>query len=83
MRLSDEALESLRRVLRELGFGKELEAASQADLEEFASFLLNLTAAAIKTREKLRAISVDVPPSSFPPEEDEPARQASLPGFGD
>lgn len=83
MRLSDGALQSLRRVLAELGFAKELEAASAADLEELAHFLLNLTAAAIKTREKLREIGTDVPPSSFPPSGEGTAVQVPLPGFGD
>lgn len=81
MRLSDEALESLRRVLRELGFGNELEAASEEDLRELASFLLNLTAAAVKTRERMRLAERELPPSGFPPEE-EPTVQPTLPGLG-
>ncbi len=82
MRLSDEALESLRGVLTELGFSKELEAASKDDLEELASFLLNLTAAAVKTRERMRMVGRDLPPSAFPDEEERPV-QSALPGFGD
>ena len=81
MRLSAEALESLRRVLHELGFGKELEAASQAELEEFALFLLNLTAAAVKTRERMRLVGRELPPSTFAADEETPV-QATLPGFG-
>ena len=82
MRISDEALESLRRVLRELGFAEQLEAASQADLEEFASFLLNLTAVSVKTRERMRRVGRELPPSKFPEPEIAPV-QPTLPGFGD
>lgn len=82
MRLSDEALESLRGVLTELGFSKELEAASQDDLEELAFFLLNLTAAAVKTRERMRMVGRELPPSAFPEEEARPV-QSRLPGFSD
>lgn len=82
MRLSAEALESLRKVLCELGFAKQLEASSAADLEEFASFLLNLTAASIKTRERMRMLGRELPPS----ERAEPVpvpQQQKLPGFDD
>ena len=81
MRLSDEALESLRRVLRELGFAEQLEAASQADLEEFALFLLDLTAASVKTRERMRQVGRELPPSKLPEPEIVPV-QPTLPGFG-
>jgi hypothetical protein len=81
MRLSDEALQSLRRVLAELGFAKELEAASPADLEEFAAFILNLTASAVKTRERMRLLGRELPASAFP-EAEEPPAQPTLPGFG-
>lgn len=82
MKLPDEALESLRRVLAELGFSEQLEAASQADLEEFASFLLNLTAGSVKTRERMRMVGRELPASAFPEVKEEPV-QPTLPGFGD
>jgi hypothetical protein len=80
MRLSDEALNDLRKVLYELGYSCELELASREDLEQLGMFLLNLTAAAIKTREKMRIIGQELPPSSF----DEPNGhliQGTFPGF--
>ena len=82
MRLPDEALESLRRVLRELGFSEQLEAASAEDLQEFASFLLNLTAASVKTRERMRMVGRELPPSRLPEPEVVPV-QPALPGFED
>lgn len=82
MRLSDEALESLRGVLMELGFSEPLEKASEKDLEEFAFFILNLTAASVKTREKMRMVGRELPPSDFPQPEEVPV-QPALPGFGD
>lgn len=65
MRLSQKALDDLSEVLVELGFGRELEMASKKDLEELGLFLLNLTAAAVKTREKMRRVGKELPASSF------------------
>lgn len=81
MRLSDEALDDLRRVLIDLGFGRELEMASPHDLEELGLFLLNLTAAAVKTREKMRLVGQELPPSSLK-DASSPPSQATLPGIG-
>lgn len=80
MKLPDEAWESLRKALSESGLSKELESASQEDLEQFGSFLLNLTAASVKTRERMRLVGRELPPSVFPPEE-EPPTQPTLPGL--
>lgn len=66
----------------ELGFSEPLENASEKDLEEFAFFILNLTAASVKTREKMRMVGRELPPSNFPEPEKVPV-QPALPGFGD
>ena len=65
MGLSDEALSDLRKVLHELGYSAELEEASCEDLEQLGMFLLNLTAAAVKTRENLRMTGQELPASDF------------------
>jgi len=80
MRLSEDALDHLRTVLVNLGFGDEVASASREDLEELGLFLLNLTAAAIKTRGRMRRAGRPLPPSSFP-DENVPPTQAALPGF--
>ena len=82
MRLSEEALESLRRVLIELGYSQLLEEATERDLEEFGLYLLNLTAAGVKTRERMRSVGRELPPSKFPDEAPKPV-QGVFPGFGD
>ncbi len=83
MKIPDEALGALREVLEHSGLSKELESASQEDLEQLASFLLNLTAAAIKTREKLRGVGIEVGPSTFPNDEESPTSQLTFPGLED
>jgi hypothetical protein len=83
MKIPEEAWQSLREALTASGLSKELESASQEDLEQLGHFLLNLTAAAIKTREKLRSVGTDLGPSPFPASEDEPTSQAKLPGLDD
>lgn len=80
MGLSDEALSDLRKVLHELGFSNEVNSASGEDLEQLGMFLLNLTAAAVKTREKMRLIGYELPPSRFD-EPEKPPVQGSFPGF--
>lgn len=82
MGLSNEALEELRRLLIDCGFTREVDLAPREDLIELGNFLLNLTAAAIKTRERLRRIGMEAPPSVF---NDEPraVTQQKFPGFGD
>ena len=80
MGLSDEALRNLQNVLVELGFSYEAEIASQEDLEKLGIFLLNLTAAAVKTREKMRLVGQELPPSSFG-DSDPPPVQGAFPGF--
>lgn len=80
MGLLDEALNDLRKVLHELGFSAEVEEADSEELEQLGMFLLNLTAAAVKTREKMRLIGQELPPSAFDQPE-EPPDQASFPGF--
>jgi hypothetical protein len=81
MKLPEEAWQSLREALTASGLSKELETASQQDLEQLAYFLLNLTAAAVKTRERMRLLERELPASAFPPEE-EPPVQPTLPGLG-
>jgi len=81
MRLSEEALDSLRRVLIELGYSDLLDEATERDLEEFGLYLLNLTAAGVKTRERMRSVRRELPPSKFPDEAEGPV-QGAFPGFG-
>lgn len=80
MGLSDEALNDLRKVLQELGLSHELENSSQKDLEQLGMFLLNLTAASVKTREMLRMIGKEPPASDFERPEAPPI-QGRFPGF--
>ncbi len=80
MALPEEALISLRRVLEELGFDKEFDISSDAELEELAMFLLNLTSAAVKTRERMRLLGKELPTSETPSEKKAP-EQPTLPGF--
>ena len=76
--LPEDACEHLRKAL--LDSGIDASEASDSEIKELGFFLLNLTAAAIKTREKCRLMGNELPPSEMNPEQSPPI-QSSLPGL--
>lgn len=82
MRLPKEALDELREILVGLGLGDLVDSAPEGELARLGSFLINLTAAALKTREKLSRVGIELPPSDFDESEPAPAQQ-QIPGLED
>ena len=78
MRIPAKACEDLRKALLESGI--DATHFSDSEVEELGLFLLNLTAAAIKTRERCRLMGVELPSSHVEPE-DSPTMQNSIPGL--
>ena len=83
MRLSKEAIASLHEALRRSGLSDALDVSSDADVEELGRFLLNLLAASVKTRERMRLMGNELPASDFPPDDAVAPIQAPLPGLFD